>query len=635
MVISHNLLAMNSNRMLGITNKKNAKATEKLSSGYRINRSADDAAGLAISEKMRRQIRGLTQASANAQDGISLIQTAEGAMEEVHGMLQRANELAVKAATGTLSDDDRAMVDAEYQQLKDAIDGVASTSTFNNLRLFPDNGNNPNTVTSSTIYKYSIQYNLANGNVILVDENDNADGVTTVANANTTNSVLAQKIADEFVPNAIKQILDKFPSLRALTGSDVIEMGLEIEAIDGANGTLAYAQYAYYNTAGSRPVNMLIRVDTADFTDADAQGTGSNAEVLESTLAHELMHSVMQYNLTDGMSGRAGETYPDWFVEGTAQLAGGGYTTGWNDQLMYYAEQMSGANDTSQDANIKTFLQSYTIAGRPYGHGYLASAYIGYLASGSSSISDTAIAAGMDKIFEALGNGTSLNDAIQNLTGKSFADINSLFTSGDQTIVDFVRDLTYASIGGAGSVVAGGLDKGGTSIIGTGAGEQAFRIATSSSGGTTPTPTPTPTPNPPTPTPPTSVNSITLQVGAEAGQIITVNMYKLSTEALGMGTSNVATQTAAGNAIDEVSSAIEAVSRVRSYYGAIQNRLEHTIKNLDNVVENTTAAESTIRDTDMAKTMVEYSLNNILQQAGQTMLTQANQQPQYILGLFQ
>ncbi len=635
MVISHNLLAKNSNRMLGITNKKNAKATEKLSSGYRINRSADDAAGLAISEKMRRQIRGLTQASANAQDGISLIQTAEGAMEEVHGMLQRANELAVKAATGTLSDDDRAMVDAEYQQLKDAIDGVASTSTFNNLRLFPDNGNNPNTVASSTIYKYSIQYNLANGNVILVDENDNADGVTTVTNANTTNSVLAQKIADEFVPNAIKQILDKFPSLKALTGSDVIEMGLEIEAIDGANGTLAYAQYAYYNTAGSRPVNMLIRVDTADFTDADAQGTGSNAEVLESTLAHELMHSVMQYNLTDGMSGRAGETYPDWFVEGTAQLAGGGYTTGWNDQLMYYAEQMSGANDTSQDANIKTFLQSYTIEGRPYGHGYLASAYIGYLASGSSGISDTAIAAGMDKIFEALGNGTSLNDAIQNLTGKSFADINSLFTSGDQTIVDFVRDLTYASIGGAGSVVAGGLDKGGTSIIGTGAGEQAFRIATSSSGGTTPTPTPTPTPNPPTPTPPTSVNSITLQVGAEAGQIITVNMYKLSTEALGMGTSNVATQIAAGNAIDEVSGAIEAVSRVRSYYGAIQNRLEHTIKNLDNVVENTTAAESAIRDTDMAKTMVEYSLNNILQQAGKTMLTQANQQPQYILGLFQ
>lgn len=635
MVISHNLLAKNSNRMLGITNKKNAKATEKLSSGYRINRSADDAAGLAISEKMRRQIRGLTQASANAQDGISLIQTAEGAMEEVHGMLQRANELAVKAATGTLSDDDRAMVDAEYQQLKDAIDGVASTSTFNNLRLFPDNGNNPNTAASSTIYKYSIQYNLANGNVILVDENDNADGVTTITNANTTNSVLAQKIADEFVPNAIKQILDKFPSLKALTGSDVIEMGLEIEAIDGANGTLAYAQYAYYNTAGSRPVNMLIRVDTSDFTDADAQGTGANAEVLESTLAHELMHSVMQYNLTDGMSGRAGETYPDWFVEGTAQLAGGGYTTGWNDQLMYYAEQMSGANDTSQDANIKTFLQSYTIAGRPYGHGYLASAYIGYLASGSSSISDTAIAAGMDKIFETLGNGTSLNDAIQNLTGKSFADINSLFTSGDQTIVDFVRDLTYASIGGAGSVVAGGLDKGGTSIIGTGAGEQAFRIATSSSGGTTPTPTPTPTPNPPTPTPPTSVNSITLQVGADAGQIIQVNMYKLNTEALGMDSSNVATTVAASAAITEVDNAIQAVSRVRSYYGAIQNRLEHTIKNLDNVVENTTAAESAIRDTDMAKTMVEYSLNNILQQAGQTMLTQANQQPQYILGLFQ
>lgn len=616
---------MNSNRMLGITTKTNAKATERLSSGYCINRAADNAAGLAISEKMRRQIRGLTQASANAQDGISLIQTAEGAMNEVHAMLQRANELAVKAANGTLSDEDRSMVDEEYQQLKDAIDGVAHSATFNEIRLFPELGNAPNTAATTTTYKFNVTYNMVDGNVMLTNASEDADGVATVADTDTASSVLADKIANELVPNAIKQILDKFPSLKSLTGSDTIEMGLELEVIDGASGTLAYAQYSYYSTAGSRPVNLVIRVDTSDFTDADAEGTGSNAEVLESTLAHELMHSVMQYNLTDGMSGRTGEEYPTWFKEGTAQLAGGGYTTGWNDQLMYYAEQMTDASDTSQDANIQSFLQSYTIAGRPYGHGYLACAYIGYLANGGGSITDSGIAAGMDKIFAELGNGTSLSDAIQSLTGKTFDEINTMFLNGDSEIVSFVRDLTYASIGGAGSVIAGGLNVGGTNIIKMGAGEQPFRIATTTGGTSTPT----------TPGTTTMVDSITLQVGSEAGQTIGVSLFKLDAAALGMDSSNVATQVAANAAIQEVSLAIASVSRVRSYYGALQNRLEHTIANLDNVVENTTAAESTIRDTDMAQTMVQYSLNQILQQAGQAMLTQANNQPQYILGLFQ
>ncbi len=135
MVVQHNLTAMNSNRMLGITTGTQAKSTEKLSSGYKINRAADDAAGLAISEKMRRQVRGLTQASANAQDGISCVQTAEGALNEVHDMLQRMNELAVKAKNGTNKTDDRSYIDAEVQNLKDEIDRVASTTTFNEQNL--------------------------------------------------------------------------------------------------------------------------------------------------------------------------------------------------------------------------------------------------------------------------------------------------------------------------------------------------------------------------------------------------------------------------------------------------------------------------------------------------------------------
>ena len=135
MVIEHNMLAMNSNRMLGITTKKQAKSTEKLSSGYKINRAADDAAGLAISEKMRRQVRGLTQASANAQDGISCVQTAEGALNEVQDMLQRLNELAVKGENGTLTSTDRSYIQAEVKQLMSEIDRVQSTTTFNEQNL--------------------------------------------------------------------------------------------------------------------------------------------------------------------------------------------------------------------------------------------------------------------------------------------------------------------------------------------------------------------------------------------------------------------------------------------------------------------------------------------------------------------
>ncbi len=135
MVVQHNITAMNSNRMLNVTTSAQAKSTEKLSSGYKINRAADDAAGLAISEKMRRQIRGLTQASANAQDGISCVQTAEGALAEVHDMLQRMNELAVQASNGTQTDVDRGYIDSEIQALKTEINRVASSTTFNEQNL--------------------------------------------------------------------------------------------------------------------------------------------------------------------------------------------------------------------------------------------------------------------------------------------------------------------------------------------------------------------------------------------------------------------------------------------------------------------------------------------------------------------
>lgn len=628
MVVQHNMLAWNANRQLKINTGKMAGKTEKLSSGYRINRAADDAAGLSISEKMRRQIRGLTQASTNAQDGISMVQSADGAMEEIHAMLQRGNELAVKAANGTLSDADRSMVDAEIQQLKDAIDGIADKTVFNELKLFPENGLSPQAGMSSEVYHYEISFRLSDGQITVGTENANTAGMARTGGTVSTGNVLADRIANELIPNAIEQIFDAFPSLKTATGSDTIDMALDISFLDGPGNTLAYAQYSY--GASGKPVNMLLKVDNKDFNEEDAQGTGTNAEMLESTIAHELMHSVMQYNLTDGMSGRTGDEFPDWFVEGTAQLAGGGFPTGWNSYLSYYADKLTSVTDNSQDTNIANYLQSYTVSGRPYGHGYLASAYIGYIANikngGTSDVTAENIASGMDKIFSDLLAGTdTFEDVISaNTYGLTEASIENLFqnpgtspSTGVMSLTEFVRKLSYESKDGAGSVIADTLGTGGTDILDDTAAIQQFRID------------------------PAKVNvdmesgaaAVGIQVGAEAGCHIRVNFYQMSAKALGLENTNVKTTTGADNAINEFKKAIEYTNNVRSYYGSIQNRLEHTIANLDNVIENTTAAESAIRDTDMAEMMVEYSNQNILLQAGQAMLAQANQQQDGILTL--
>ena len=163
MVVQHNLTAMNSNRMLGLTMSSQAKSTEKLSSGYKINRAADDAAGLSISEKMRRQIRGLTQASLNAQDGISAVQTAEGALTEVHDMLQRMDELATKAANGTLTEEDRKAVQDEIDQLVTEIDRVSETTTFNEMALLKGDGTETKTVATEAIDAVAVQAEYVSG----------------------------------------------------------------------------------------------------------------------------------------------------------------------------------------------------------------------------------------------------------------------------------------------------------------------------------------------------------------------------------------------------------------------------------------------------------------------------------------
>ncbi len=615
--IQHNVTALNVHRNLTGNNSSIARDLEKLSSGFKINRAGDDAAGLAISEKMRAQITGLEQAWQNADDGISLVQTAEGAMTEVHTMLNRMMELSVQSANGTYSEKERIMMNQEMQQLKTEITRVGNTTSFNSIHLFPD-GSIFSTKDAS-VTTYNLTLDLKNG-TLQIDRSGaasagGAGGVSRAANN------LADKIAEEYFPNAVRQILDKFPSLLDALDGDTVGMELQIGNIDGSGGMLAYAKFSFRATG--KAGNMLIMLDSSDFSDASI--TGAAEKTLESTLAHEIMHSVMQYTMTDQMSGRGGsERFPEWFSEGTAQLAGGGFPTHWNDTLVNIAQNITSENDVSQDTAIANYLRSYSVAGRPYGHGYLASAYIGYLAGGGGAVSGSGIAAGMDEVFkEITQNKASLFGAISAATGGTITSqggLESLFRNGNQDLVTFVRKLIFQSKGGSGSVIANSL--GDADIIGNAQlGDQEFYL--------------TDNPTKPTGKGIASTRGIQLMVGCdnESASIINVELFRMNTDSLGLTLTNVLDQDSSREAIEQVNNAIDELSSIRSYYGALQNRLEHTVSNLSNTIENLTAAESRIRDTDMAKSMMSYVRNSILVQSSQAMLAQANQQPSSVLQL--
>nr|WP_304971484.1 flagellin [uncultured Acetatifactor sp.] len=412
MVVQHNLTAMNSNRMLGITTGAQAKATEKLSSGYKINRAADDAAGLAISEKMRKQIRGLTQASANAQDGISAVQTAEGALTEVHDMLQRMNELAVKAANGTMSESDRDAIQSEVDQLVTEIDRVATTTKFNETYLLKGSKNG---------VAGSLTYNTADTKLSGMGADvtwNKGTGTASVALGSTTSQTQgnSQATTKEFKVGSTNYIL--------------VESVAEVNA---------------------------------------GQGKLSVKEMAE--------------KLTDDTSNTKGFTSMDALMSAIKR-------------------------DNSED--IKT-----------------VTSYI-----------------------------NSSNDV--ELKIEAFADLNDA--------IDF-----------------------------------------------------------------------SLHVGADSSDDNKINLNISSMGARGLGVNGLTitgdNDDNATAAIDVVADALERVSAQRATLGAVQNRLEHTIANLDNVVENTTSAESAIRDTDMATQMVTYSNNQILAQAGQAMLAQSNQANQGVLSL--
>ena len=639
-VVAHNLLAMNAQRMFGINTGDQRKSTEKLSSGYKINRAADDAAGLSISEKMRKQIRGLTQAAQNAQDGISMVQIADGALNEVHDMLQRGNELVIKAANGTLSVSDRSDINQEIQQLKEAIDQVAANTKFNETYLFPSHGLHPAQAYVVTSNSYELEFD--DGGVSKVVHTSETPGSGSASAVNTGNA-LADLIAGELVPNAVDQILEKFPSLKTeidkYTGdaTDKLKMALDIKYVDGPGSKLAYVTGNFY-TSSQTLASISMTVDSADYSAEDVKNNNTEKlGELESTIAHEMMHAVMDAALPAGMYGNGGaEDFPKWFKEGTAQLTGGGFTTGWNDYLV------NAVNRNCSDDELSALLKRYSVQDRVYGHGYLATAYLGALINGNvNNVTADGIASGMNRLFSDLTANPqkSLKQVADNLlpSGKTLDGIINDINNGTTEGVDFVRKLINATNGGAGSVIAaGGLNAKANDVLGKSATSSPISIDISKI-----------TTDEPTEFGPRA-NLLSIQAGADNLQSnrITLKLFRMSSEDLGLGEvgnsnkgndpqSDALSIEGARGAIDSFYDAIKLVSGVRSYYGAMQNRMEHTIKNLDNVIENTTASESLIRDTDMADEMVRYSTKNILLQAGQSMLAQANQANQGTLSLLQ
>ena len=413
---------MNAYRQLGITNNAGAKAMEKLSSGYRINRAGDDAAGLAISEKMRGQIRGLNQASRNAQDGISLIQTAEGALNETHAILQRMRELAVQSSTDTNVEIDRGALQDEMTQLVAELDRISNTTEFNTQKLLDGSFSGKFQIGANEGQNIGLQINKMNAaNLGLVTTNSIEDGSTT---GNTNNALLADGI----------YTLDDSGNIKDTQGNTV--------------ATFADNKI----TVGTTDVVTLTKAALAEGATITISGNGAKFDVKNSLAAASDSNNL-------------------------GELAPGKY-------------EISGKNVIKDDKVVGAFDGT----------------------EGSKKI--------------------TIND----------------------------KDISEADLG----FLANALDDG-----------DSFTI---------------------------NGSDVSSRANAE-GSITTIN------------------------------NAIEQVSKERSKLGAMQNRLEHTIKNLDTSAENLQASESRIRDVDMAQEMMEFTKNNILQQAATAMLAQANMAPQGVLQL--
>ena len=648
MVVQHNLTAINANRMLGITQGTLSSSTEKLSSGYKINRAADDAAGLSISEKMRKQIRGLTKASSNAEDGISAVQTAEGALQEVTDMLQRMNELAVQASNGTNSTTDRQSIQDEIDQLTTEIDRVSETTKFNEAYLLK--GNAEGTSTNRAVNAHDAGLN---GKLV-----DNGDGTATFTLEKALKDGDNVTIAgQEYTLGSTTASADGYGKLDDLK-TKTVNVGDSITYKDnnGKDVTATLVDKAA-NDAATYQNGDKIKIDGTEYTiDAATNLTDAGGAKLSAADAAKLVGKALQDGKEAKITSIAADT--GIYVAGAVDIqivsslatgdskeissltvnggaAGKAATANALAKSTVAANRDLAAGDTvtikgksttattSDPANMKTIkdvvkqlkaTDTVTIGGKT-----LKIADKTDVANEEYTVDDV-LALLNDKdnvqITATTADAQSAMLAAGLAANKTYTAVETKVMSGDENVIS-VKD--------AYSKMADELAK--ASSIGTDKDCEAT-VKSNNSGSFTITKGTAEVKD---------SLSFSLHVGADADMTnkITVNLDSMSAAGLGVKGINVndATGVSATYAVDSIEDAIKKVSAQRSALGAVQNRLEHTIKNLDNVVENTTAAESQIRDTDMATEMVKYSNSNILAQAGQSMLAQSNQSNQGVLSL--
>ena len=539
MVVQHNLNAINANNKMNINVSGTKKATEKLSSGYQINRAGDNAAGLAISEKMRSQIRGLSQATKNANDGISLIQTAEGGLNENHSILQRMRELAVQSANGTYQDDtDREAIQLEVDALKSEIDRIASSTEYNGMKLLDGSlGGSQGTT------EYGAKY----GSVSIADTD--LKGATVTSNIAGVTITTAYTASGKGGENAIWSADGKNLTMNLVSGATYTQKDIDNLIANATQSKDAGQEQA--------PAEVSVKLANGVMTASKAGATTATTAGLRATGSDDTNILTL---IGDGTNGAHGSS----------------------DKITFTANTYGKAVDTNMASKI-------TIS--------------------------TTVAAGKENVKVATAATTTKGAelTLELSTGKTYTekDIENILKEAGYDYSVKLED-TKNTDGDADGKIYFNVKNTAEVAITDGAGVGKASV-------------------------PNNGKGLTFQIGANGveDQRVTLNVNDMSSSAIGVANADVSTQDAANAAIDMVDAAVKTVSMQRAGLGALQNRLEYTVNNLTTTNENLTAAESQIRDTDMATEMINYTKNNILQQASQAMLAQANQQPQAILQLLQ
>ncbi len=574
MVVRSNIMAVNSQRQLGMNNSQVSKALEKLSSGYRINRAGDDASGLAISEKMKSQIKGLDTASLNAQDGISLVQTAEGALTEVHNMLNRMTELATRSANGINEDLNRESLQLEVDKLQEEIDRISQSTNFNGIKLLDGSLGGGNVSANGTTFTGASDVSKFSSAEVTGAASSVSFTAVTSASATETFVIDGQKLEIDWSKGDAKKFLESITSVNGSTTAIATEAGKE-----WANKLteLFNNQIQEQGLKGS----VKVTFDGSKFS-LKSENKGSDSEF-----------SFSGSTLTEA------EKSLGSLLFGGSTTAGAPITSIISKAQNEYNGDTIAQNSTFQ-MNINGTKVVVTVTGQITKTSSATTVTMDTVATALQGCIQTAV----DEYNKQNGLTAGTFDKASGLTGLTKADFTVEAADDGGFLIKYNGDVedvkfSFSDIGDKDIASALGLANG-----------------SSMAGGN---------------------RGLILQIGdtADTFNQIAVSVANMSSLGIGVADVDISKREGAASAIDTIRSAIDKVSEQRAVLGATQNRLEYTINNLDTASENLQSANSRIRDTDMAKMMMEYTKVNVLTQSAQAMLAQANQQPQSVLQLLQ